>query len=50
MLGFDVSVALKLNSDSLYAKMKNDFEYMNDKESYTLIKENYQLILSDIFD
>lgn len=50
MLGFDVSVALKLNSDSLYAKMKNDFESMNDKESYTLIKENYQLILSDIFD
>ena len=50
MLGFDISAALKLNGDSLYIKMKNEFETMDDKESYNLIKENYQMILSDIVE
>lgn len=47
MIGLDFSSMLILDADSLYSRM---CQPMDDKELYKLVKENYKLILSDIFD
>lgn len=45
----DYSNMLKMTPERLLEKMESSFDTMDDKEAYTLIKNNYNLILSDIF-
>lgn len=46
----DYSNMLKMTPERLLEKMESSFETMDNREAYSLIKENYKLFLSDIFD
>lgn len=48
--GLDFSSMVKDTPETLYNKMKATFDSLGDRESYNLIKDNYKLILSDIFE
>lgn len=50
MVGFDCTAMLKMTPESLYTKMQNEFKTMSDRDAFILVKNNYELILSDIFD
>lgn len=50
MVGFDYASRLEMTPERLLNIMDSSFEDMDDKEAYTLIKDNYKLILSNIFD
>lgn len=50
MIGLDYSKMVKLTPETLYKKMESSFETMDEREAYTLIKDNYRMILSDIFN
>ena len=50
MIGLDYSSMVQLTPDTLYTKMQNSFSSMSDKDAFKLVKDNYKLILSDIFD
>lgn len=50
MVGFDYTSMLKMTPERLSDKMDSEFESFDNREAYALIKDNYSLILSDIFD
>lgn len=50
MVGFDCTAMLKMTPESLYDKMQNEFKTMSDRDAFNLVKNNYKLILSDIFE
>lgn len=50
MIGLDYSNMIKLTPETLYSKLESSFEIMDDREAYSIVKDNYQMILSDIFN
>lgn len=50
MVGLDYSSMVQLTPETLYTKMQNTFKVMSDKDAFNLVKNNYKIILSDIFD
>lgn len=50
MIGFDYTSMLKMTPERLADKMESEFETMEYKDAYILIRDNYSLIISDIFE
>lgn len=50
MIGLDYSSMIQMTPETLYTSMQNTFKLMNDKDAFNLVKNNYKIILSDIFD
>lgn len=50
MIGFDYTSMLKMTPERLADKMESEFETMEYKDAYILVRDNYSLILSDIFE
>lgn len=50
MIGLDYSAMIKLTPDTLCVKMRNEFKMMSDREAFSFVKTNYEMMLSDIFD
>ena len=47
MVGFDLTARLEMTPETLYSKMQQP---MSDRDIFNIIKNNYKMILSDIFD
>ena len=50
MIGLDYSSMIQMTPETLYTSMHNTFKLMNDKDAFNLVKNNYKIMLSDIFD
>lgn len=50
MIGLDYSSMIQMTPETLYTSMQNTFKLMNDKDAFNLVKNNYKIMLSDIFD
>lgn len=50
MIGLDYSSMIQMTPETLYTNMQNTFKLMNDKDAFNLVKNNYKIMLSDIFD
>lgn len=50
MVGFDYTSMLKMTPERLADKMESEFETMEYKDAYILVRDNYSLIISDIFE
>lgn len=50
MIGLDYSSMIQMTPETLYTSMQNTFKLMNDRDAFNLVKNNYKIILSDIFD